>query len=296
LFQLAVFDGIIVHLIGRETDMDVTIITGASDGIGAETARQIAHRDHAGAALVLAARNVEKLEKLATELRLEGSTVLVVPTDVTDRNACIALIEKAASTFGRIDTLIVNAGMSAHANFAEIKPEDLHWTHDLMELNYFGSIWPIHAALPHLAETKGRIAVVSSVAGLIGVPGRSAYSGTKFALSGFCEALRSELEPSGISVTIVYPGVVKTDIRKVGYGASGEALGTSGVREDDMMSVEEAVRLMLDSLQRRKREVLMTRQMRLGRWLKLIAPRIVDRMALKALKPEFRPKPIKPVR
>jgi short-subunit dehydrogenase len=229
-------------------------------------------------------------------LRLEGSTVLVVPTDVTDRNACIALIEKAASTFGRIDTLIVNAGMSAHANFAEIKPEDLHWMHDLMELNYFGSIWPIHAALPHLAETKGRIAVVSSVAGLIGVPGRSAYSGTKFALSGFCEALRSELEPSGISVTIVYPGVVKTDIRKVGYGASGEALGTSGVREDDMMSVEEAVRLMLDSLQRRKREVLMTRQMRLGRWLKLIAPRIVDRMALKALKPEFRPKPIKPVR
>lgn len=276
--------------------MDVTIITGASDGIGAETARQIAHRDRAGAALVLAARNVEKLEKLATELRLEGSTVLVVPTDVTDRNACIALIEKAASTFGRIDTLIVNAGMSAHANFAEIKPEDLHWMHDLMELNYFGSIWPIHAARPHLAETKGRIAVVSSVAGLIGVPGRSAYSGTKFALSGFCEALRSELEPSGISVTIVYPGVVKTDIRKVGYGASGEALGTSGVREDDMMSVEEAVRLMLDGLQRRKREVLMTRQMRLGRWLKLIAPRIVDRMALKALKPEFRPKPIKPAR
>ncbi|MDH7787027.1 short-subunit dehydrogenase [Ochrobactrum sp. 19YEA23] len=276
--------------------MDVTIITGASDGIGAETARQIAHRDRAGAALVLAARNVEKLEKLATELRLEGSTVLVVPTDVTDRNACIALIEKAASTFGRIDTLIVNAGMSAHANFAEIKPEDLHWMHDLMELNYFGSIWPIHAALPHLAKTKGRIGVVSSVAGLIGVPGRSAYSGTKFALSGFCEALRSELEPSGISVTIVYPGVVKTDIRKVGYGASGEALGTSGVREDDMMSVEEAVRLMLDGLQRRKREVLMTRQMRLGRWLKLIAPRIVDRMALKALKPEFRPKPIKPAR
>ncbi|SPL62857.1 short-chain dehydrogenase/reductase SDR [Ochrobactrum soli] len=243
---------------------------------------------------MLAARNVDKLEKLAAELRQQGSTVLVVPTDVTDRDACIALIEKTASAFGRIDTLIVNAGMSAHANFAEIKPEDLQWMHDLMELNYFGSVWPIHAALPHLAKTRGRIAVVSSVAGLIGVPGRSAYSGTKFALSGFCEALRSELEPSGISVTIVYPGVVKTDIRKVGYGASGEPLGTSGVREDDMMSVEEAVRLMLYGLRRRKREVLMTRKMRLGRWLKLIAPRVVDRMALKALKPEFRPKPIKP--
>ncbi|MFP3648743.1 SDR family NAD(P)-dependent oxidoreductase, partial [Paraburkholderia sp. SIMBA_054] len=84
---------------------------------------------------------------------------------------------------GRIDTLIVNAGMSAHANFAEIKPDDLNWMHDLMELNYWGSIWPIHAALPYLAASKGRIVAVSSVAGLIGVPGRTAYSGTKFALS-----------------------------------------------------------------------------------------------------------------
>lgn len=275
--------------------MEVTIITGASDGIGAETARQISMRDGNKAALVLAARNVEKLQALAAEIEQSGSKVLVVPTDVTDRNACIGLIEKTASSFGRIDTLIVNAGMSAHANFSEIKPEDLKWMHDLMELNYWGSVWPIHAALPHLAKTKGRIVAVSSVAGLIGVPGRTAYSGTKFALSGFCEALRSELEPSGISVTIVYPGVVKTDIRKVGYGASGGALGVSGVREDDMMSVQRAVELMLEGITNRKREVLMTRQMRLGRWLKLLAPHLVDRMALKAIKPDFRPRPITPV-
>ncbi|NKB84274.1 SDR family oxidoreductase [Brucella grignonensis] len=275
--------------------MEVTIITGASDGIGAETARQISMRDGNKAALVLAARNVEKLRTLAAEIEPSGSKVLIVPTDVTDRNACLTLIEKAVSAFGRIDTLIANAGMSAHANFAEIKPEDLHWMHDLMELNYWGSVWPIHAALPHLAKTKGRIVAVSSVAGLIGVPGRTAYSGTKFALSGFCEALRSELEPSGISVTIVYPGVVKTDIRKTGYGASGGALGMSGVREDDMMSVQQAVELLLDGITRRKREVLMTRQMRLGRWLKLLAPHLVDRMALKAIKPEFQPKPIGPV-
>ncbi|WP_024897582.1 MULTISPECIES: SDR family oxidoreductase [Brucella] len=275
--------------------MEVTIITGASDGIGAETARQISMCDGNKAALVLAARNVEKLQALAAEIEQSGSKVLVVPTDVTDRNACIGLIEKTASSFGRIDTLIVNAGMSAHANFSEIKPEDLKWMHDLMELNYWGSVWPIHAALPHLAKTKGRIVAVSSVAGLIGVPGRTAYSGTKFALSGFCEALRSELDPSGISVTIVYPGVVKTDIRKVGYGASGGALGVSGVREDDMMSVQRAVELMLDGITNRKREVLMTRQMRLGRWLKLLAPHLVDRMALKAVKPDFRPRPITPV-
>ncbi|RQP20585.1 MAG: SDR family NAD(P)-dependent oxidoreductase, partial [Brucella intermedia] len=113
--------------------MDVTIITGASDGIGAETARQIAQRDRASAALVLAARNVDKLERLAAELRQLGSSALVIPTDVKDRAACIALIDKAVSAYGRIDTLIVNAGMSAHANFAEIKPDDLDWMHDLME-------------------------------------------------------------------------------------------------------------------------------------------------------------------
>ncbi|MDH7791527.1 SDR family oxidoreductase [Ochrobactrum sp. AN78] len=274
--------------------MEVTIITGASDGIGAETARQIASRYGSKAAMVLAARNLDKLQLLAIELQQAGSKVLAVPTDVTDRDACIELIEKSAAAFGQIDTLIVNAGMSAHANFAEIKPENLQWMHDLMELNYWGSVWPIHAALPYLAKTKGRIVAVSSVAGLIGVPGRTAYSGTKFALSGFCEALRSELEPSGISVTIVYPGVVKTDIRKVGYGASGGALGISGVREDDMMSVQQAVEMMLEGISRRKREVLMTRQMRFGRWLKLIAPHLVDRMALKAIKAEFRPKPIGP--
>lgn len=78
-------------------------------------------------------------------------------------------------------------------NFAEVKPDDLDWMHDLMELNYWGSVWPIHAALPYLAASSGRIVAVSSVAGLIGVPGRTAYSGTKFALSGFCEALRAEL-------------------------------------------------------------------------------------------------------
>jgi len=274
--------------------VEVTIITGASDGIGAETARQIASRDGSKAAMVLAARNLDKLQLLAIELQQAGSKVLAVPTDVTDRDACIELIEKTAAAFGQIDTLIVNAGMSAHANFAEIKPENLQWMHDLMELNYWGSVWPIHAALPYLAKTKGRIVAVSSVAGLIGVPGRTAYSGTKFALSGFCEALRSELEPSGISVTIVNPGVVKTDIRKVGYGASGGALGISGVREDDMMSVQQAVEMMLEGISRRKREVLMTRQMRFGRWLKLIAPHLVDRMALKAIKAEFRPKPIGP--
>lgn len=274
--------------------MEVTIITGASEGIGAETARQIAGRDRANAALVLAVRSGEKLEALAAELRRLGSTTFVVPTDVKDRAACIALIDRTVSAFGRIDTLIVNAGMSAHANFSEIEPDDLHWMHDLMELNYWGSVWPIHAALPYLAATRGRVVAVSSVAGLIGVPGRTAYSGTKFALSGFCEALRPELAPSGISVTVVYPGVVKTDIRKVGYNAGGSALGTSGVREDNMMPVEEAVRLMLDGVRARSREVLMTRQMRLGRWLKLIAPAITDRMALKAVKPEFRPKPIRP--
>ena len=112
--------------------------------------------------------------------------------------------------FGRIDALINNAGVSAHALFADVKPQDLHWYENLMKINLWGSVWCTHAALPYLKASRGHIVAVSSLAGLIGVPGRTAYSASKFAMTGFFEALRAELKSSGVSVTIAYPGVVAT--------------------------------------------------------------------------------------
>jgi short-subunit dehydrogenase len=269
--------------------MQVTIITGASDGIGAEMARRIAARDRGAAALVLAARRAERLEALAEELRPTGARVEVVPTDVADRGACKALIAATVDRLGRIDVLINNAGMSAHANFAEVRDENLGWYEDLMRVNFWSALWLTHAALPHLAHARGRIAAVSSVAGLVGVPGRTAYSATKFAMGGFFEALRPEVAGKGISVTVAYPGVVDTEIRRRGFDAAGGRLGANALKDDRMMPVDLCARLILDGIAERRREVVMTRQARLGRWLKLIAPGLIDRMALRAVKDEYRP-------
>jgi short-subunit dehydrogenase len=259
----------------------VIVITGASDGIGAELARQWAARDGARAALVLAARSVDKLEQVAADCRRHGAQVLVQRCDVTEPAQCRALVDAAVAAFGRLDTLVNNAGMSAHAFFEEV--QDLAWYEQLMRINLWGAVWCTQAALPHLKASRGRLVAVSSLAGLVGVPGRTAYSATKFAMTGFFEALRVELQPQGVSVTIAYPGVVATQIRYRGFNAEGRAAGRSGLDEQGAMSVETCARLILQGAEQRRRDVVMTAQGKLGRWIKLVAPRLVDRMALKAL-------------
>ncbi len=269
--------------------MKTFIITGASDGIGAELARQLARRHGAEAGLALAARKETQLEEVASACRSHGSEVLVVPTDVTDPAQCRALIERSVERFGWLDALVNNAGVSAQALFEQVQPDDLGWYEDLMRVNLWGSVWCTHAALPHLKASRGQVVAVSSLAGLVGVPGRTAYSASKFAMTGFFEALRAELKPAGVSVTTAYPGVVATQIRYRGLNAAGVAAGSSGLKEDDAMPVEVCARLILDGMNRRQREVVMSTKGKLGRYLKLLAPGLVERMALAALKDEVKP-------
>jgi short-subunit dehydrogenase len=267
--------------------MNTIIITGASDGIGAEIARQLARKHGAGVALVLAARNAELLAQVASQCAALGAQTLVVPTDVSVQAQCIALIEAGVARFGRIDALINNAGRSAHALFSEV--ENLAWYEELMRINLWGSVWCTHAALPHLKQSRGSIVAVSSLAGLVGVPGRTAYSATKFAMGGFFEALRAELKPFGVSVTTVYPGVVATQIRYRGFNAAGGELGSSSLKEDKAMPVEECAGLIVAGMEARQREVVMSTKGKLGRWMKLIAPGLVEKMALAALKDDVKP-------
>ena len=265
------------------------IITGASDGIGAEMARQLAQTPQSRLQLTLAARNAANLETVAQQCRALGAQVLIAPTDVSDQAQCRALIDAAVRQFGGLDALINNAGVSAHALFEEVSAEDLGWYERLMRINLWGSVWCTHAALSHLKTSQGSIVAVSSLAGLIGVPGRTAYSASKFAMAGFFEALRIELKPAGVSVTTAYPGVVDTRIRYHGYNARGEAAGVSGLKEDGAMTVAECARLILDGMRRRQREVVMTGKGKLGRFIKLIAPGMVEDMALAALKDDVKP-------
>lgn len=269
--------------------MNVILITGGSDGIGAEMARQLAARHGAGLALVLAGRSQQKLDAVAAQCRTHGTQVLCVAMDVAQEAQCRSLVDQALQQFGRLDTLVNNAGISAQALFDEVRADDLHWYEDLMKVNLWGAVWCTHAALPHLKASRGRIVAVSSLAGLVGVPGRTAYSATKFAMTGFFEALRAELAASGVSVTTAYPGVVATAIRHRGFNARGEPAGASGLKEDDAMPVEECARLIIDGMDGRRREVVMTAKGKLGRFLKLLAPGVVERLALAALKDEVKP-------
>lgn len=265
----------------------VVIITGASDGIGAELARQLAQEKSSQINLVLAARSKDKLEQVAQQCRTHGSKVLVRVTDVGKEADCQALIAEAIAQFGRIDTLVNNAGMSAHAQLGDVT--DMAWYEQLMRINLWGSVWCTHAALPYLRATQGRIVAVSSLAGLVGVPGRTAYCATKFAMTGFFEALRVEMAPHGVSVTIAYPGVVATDIRYRGFNAHGQAAGQSGLDERGAMSVEMCARLIRLGMARRERDIVMSLKGKLGRWMKLLAPSLVDKLAMAALKREVRP-------
>jgi short-subunit dehydrogenase len=265
----------------------VIVITGSSDGIGAEMARQLASSCGAGVALVLASRNRAALEGVAGACSALGAHTLVVPTDVAVQQQCRELIAQAVARFGRIDALINNAGRSAHALFEDV--EDLGWYEELMRINLWGSVWCTHAALPHLKAARGSIVAVSSLAGLVGVPGRTAYGATKFAMTGFFEALRVELKGAGVSVTTAFPGVVATQIRHHGFDAAGRQPGTSALKEDDAMPVEECARLIIAGMNGRRREVVMTFKGKMGRFLKLLAPGMVEKLALAALKDDVKP-------
>ena len=205
----------------------------------------------------------------------------MLSTDVSIEADCRSLIAHAVDKFGCIDAVVNNAGISMHANFDEITDTGVY--EKLMRVNLMGSIWPTHAALPHLKLSKGLVVAVASLAGLIGVPGRTTYCATKFAQTGFFEALRVELAPDGVDVCIVYPGVVATEIRRNGWNAKGQTAGVSGLNEAGAMSVEECAGLIVSAMRLRKREEVMSAKGKLGRWIKLIAPAKLDAMARAAL-------------
>ncbi len=257
----------------------VIIITGASDGIGAELAVQLAREKPQ---LVLAARRLDALHAVAARCEKAGAGTLCVRCDVGVEAECKALTEAAVARFGRIDILVNNAGVSGHAFLEQVS--DFRWYEDMMRVNLMGSVWCTRHALAELRKSRGLVAAVSSLAGKFGVPGRTAYSPSKFAQAGFFEALRAELLDTGVDVTVVYPGVVATDIRLHGYGADGRPAGKSGLREEGSMSVEECARQIAGALRSRRRELVMTAKGRLGLWIKLIAPGLVDRMARAAVK------------
>ena len=256
----------------------VVVITGASKGIGAELARQLARQ---GAWLVLSAREVPLLEQVAAECRAFGGRAEVIPADVAVEADCERLIARTFASFGRIDALVNNAGMSMWARFEDI--QDMAILARIMQVNYMGAVYCTRHALPHLKATRGRLVGIASLAGKTGVPTRSGYAASKHAMTGFFDCLRIELADSGVSVTMVYPGFVSTGIRENAAGPDGKPIQVSPVKEGEVMSVVECARIIVEAMEARRREVVMTARGKIGLWLKLLAPSLVDRLARRAI-------------
>jgi short-subunit dehydrogenase len=256
----------------------VVVITGASKGIGAELARQLAAK---GAKLVLAARNEQELEAVAADCRRVGASVVVVKADVAIERDCQALVAGAVEAFGRLDALVNNAGATMWARFEDIR--DLSTLERIMQVNYMGAVYCTRHALPHLRRSKGLLVGISSLAGRTGVPTRTGYSASKHAMTGFFDSLRIELDGSGVDVTMIYPGFVATGIRENATGPDGKPILVDPVKEGDVMGVEECVRQIVRAMERREREVVMTARGKIGLWLKLVAPGLIDRIARRAI-------------
>jgi short-subunit dehydrogenase len=150
-------------------------------------------------------------------------------------------------------------------------------------VNYLGSVYCTYYALPYLKQTQGRIVGVASLAGKTGVPTRTGYAASKHAMAGFFDSLRIEVAPYKVSVTMIFPGFVATAIREQAFGKDGQSVGRSTVQERDVMTVETCARLILLAAVQRRRELVMTWRGKLGIWLKLIAPGLVDNMARRAI-------------
>jgi short-subunit dehydrogenase len=256
------------------------IITGASEGIGRALARALAPQRPR---LALAARNQGRLASVAEECRALGAEVRVQVTDVTDPGACRELVADTAAAFGAVDVLVLNAGGTMWTRFDRV--EDPTIFERIMRLNYLGSIYPTLHALPHLKKSRGRIVAVSSMAGLIGVPERTAYAASKHAVTGFFDSLRIELaDDSGVTVTLVHPDFVVSEIHRRALGPDGQPLGENPMAGSRIMSAEHCAELMVDAIERRDRALITSARGRLGLWLRLVAPRAIDRMAANAIR------------
>ena len=256
----------------------VIVITGASSGIGRAAAGLFASY---GANLTLAARSIEKLEAIAGEITSDSSSILCVKTDVSVEEDCRRMIEETVARFGRIDILINNAGLSMRASFDTV---ELSVIKRLMDVNFWGTVYCTKYAMPWLKKSHGSVVGVISVAGYAGLPGRTGYSASKFAIRGFLETLRMEHLDDDIHVMVYAPGYTASNVRNAALLADGTPQGSTPKDESKLMSAEEVAEKMAYGLYRRKREIILTA---LGYWdvfLYKRFPRLMDWVQVRYIK------------
>ena len=259
----------------------IIIITGASSGIGKSLATEFAKR---GANLVLGARQYVTLCEIAQGLEQEYQIkAIAVQCDVSVEEDCRHLIQQTLITFGKIDVLVNNAGISMRALF---KDAEIDVIKKVMDVNFWGTVYCTKYALPEILKAKGSIVGVSSIAGYKGLPGRSGYSASKFAMNGFLDVLRMENLKTGLHVLTACPGFTASNIRNTALDKDGIQQGESTMQEDKMMTSDEVAKIIADGVENRARTLIMTGQGKLMVFLNKFLPGLVDRLVYNTIAKE----------
>jgi len=249
----------------------IVIITGAASGIGLATAKTFLQK---GNVVIMADLNKGSLNEATDKLNLNGYELLGVPTDVTKVIDCKKLIDTVIDKYGRIDVMINNAGISMRSLFNEL---DLSVIHKLMEVNFWGTANCSYYAMPYLLKTKGSLVAITSIAGKHGLPGRTGYSASKFAVQGLMETIRIENLKSGLHVLTFAPGFTATNVRRSALTGDGSQQGDSPLQESKLMQPDEIAHRIFRAVKKRKREVVVGLHGKGTLFGNFFLPRLLDR-------------------
>ena len=251
----------------------VAVITGGSEGIGKAL---VEHLLALGCKVATCGRNGDKLYQL--QILHPDKPLHTVVADVSHENDCRQLIESTLKAYGGIDILINNAGVSMRGLFNDTKVETFE---HLMKVNFWGALYCTKYALPSILERRGDVIGISSIAGYRGLPGRSGYSASKYALQGWLEALRTELLHSGVNVMWVCPGFTASNIRFAALNKDAKPHGETSMEEGKMMTAEACAGHILKAISKRKRTLVLTFQGKLTIFLNKLFPTIADKQVYK---------------
>ncbi|UII34411.1 SDR family oxidoreductase [Fulvivirga ulvae] len=258
----------------------VVIITGGSSGIGKALAEVFGKN---GSKIMITGRKKEPLDQAVTELKDQGIEAIGFQSDVSKEEDNKRMAEEALQRYGRIDILINNAGISMRALFEDV---DLNVVKQVMDINFYGVLYATKYCLPSILENKGSVIGISSIAGFRGLPGRTGYSASKFALQGFLEVLRTEMLKKGVHVLTACPGFTASNIRKSSLTADGSQQGESPRKEEKMMTAEECANHIYKATKKRKKHLILTAQGKMTVFLNKWFPGLMDKMVYNVMAKE----------
>ena len=258
----------------------VVLITGGTSGIGKACAFAFGK---AGAKVAVSGRNQQNLDQTSQELSAAGIENVAINADVSKEADCQRMVQETIDRFSKLDVLINNAGISMRALFQDL---DLDVIRKVMDINFWGTVYTTKFALPYIMQAKGSVIGISSIAGYRGLPARTGYSASKFAMHGFLETLRTEMLHKDVHVLIACPGFTASNIRNTALAANGQQQGESPRDEGNMMTAEEVADQILKATIKRKRDLVMTFQGKLTVFLNKWLPGLTDKLVYNVMAKE----------